>query len=721
MKQQKYHNALNPTRKQLLGLYLVCRLQQYSTSIYLIFLILAGQFPIRLLAQDTNNYQIIVTSNRSNSTSNNQQNKSDKNLNTTDLSHTKKTDLSDSVQYLPGLTYSGGTTRPRFLQIRGIGERELYEGIPNYSVTTIYDGFDFSGIGGGVSMFDVDQISLKMGPQSFMYGPPSLAGTVQISTAEPTSIDNGFAEINIGTNEFLTGGFAVGGPLNKQKDLRYRIAVYQDRINGFRRNTFLDRDDTNHRDTQLARFKLSYDYSSTTTVDTLFLFSGLDDGYDAFTIDNNFTTESDRPGVDIQKSYGAQLKITNALPGEGKLINTFSYLNSALHQSFDADWGNPILWHPNNPYDYAQDLRRKPEYLAHDARWISNGFDPLIANQSQITLAYYGARYNDDADIQDSSDGQVYRSGESRYHLWQFSPSINLAHSLAPKWVIETGLRLEQRRLGFNDTREDDYSNQENLVTGAASLKKYLSKNEYLYLSASRGEKGGGVNPGLSIPEGKKSFEAESLWNFESGVKQNFLDDTLKTNFSIFYGYRDSQQVRVSSQEDPTNPATFSLYTDNAATGNMYGVDAEAIWKATPSLRLRLNGELLQTNIYDYQTATGSLNGRQQANAPNWSYSASVDYTLTQRWYVGSRISGKDRIYFDDSHNQTGSAYNLVDGHIGYQANNWSVEFWGKNIFDKEYAVRGFYFGNEPPDFQNKRYVQLGDPVWFGVTVRYDW
>jgi hypothetical protein len=33
--------------------------------------------------------------------------------------------------------------------------------------------------------------------------------------------------------------------------------------------------------------------------------------------------------------------------------------------------------------------------------------------------------------------------------------------------------------------------------------------------------------------------------------------------------------------------------------------------------------------------------------------------------------------------------------------------------------VRGFYFGNEPPDFPNKLYVQRGDPRAFGLTVSY--
>jgi hypothetical protein len=37
-------------------------------------------------------------------------------------------------------------------------------------------------------------------------------------------------------------------------------------------------------------------------------------------------------------------------------------------------------------------------------------------------------------------------------------------------------------------------------------------------------------------------------------------------------------------------------------------------------------------------------------------------------------------------------------------------------LFDKDYAVRGFFFGNEPPDFPATLYTRFGDPRQVGVT-----
>src|SRR5690349_24958369 len=53
----------------------------------------------------------------------------------------------DVLQAVPNLHYAGGTSRPRFFQIRGIGEREEWQGSPNPSVGFLIDEIDFSGMG----------------------------------------------------------------------------------------------------------------------------------------------------------------------------------------------------------------------------------------------------------------------------------------------------------------------------------------------------------------------------------------------------------------------------------------------------------------------------------------------------------------------------------------------------------------------------------------------
>ena len=66
----------------------------------------------------------------------------------------------DAINSIPNLNFAGGTSRPRYFQIRGIGERSQFfgEGSPNHSVSYELDGIDLSGIGMIGGTIDVNNI-----------------------------------------------------------------------------------------------------------------------------------------------------------------------------------------------------------------------------------------------------------------------------------------------------------------------------------------------------------------------------------------------------------------------------------------------------------------------------------------------------------------------------------------------------------------------------------
>ena len=83
-------------------------------------------------------------------------------------------------------------------------------------------------------------------------------------------------------------------------------------------------------------------------------------------------------------------------------------------------------------------------------------------------------------------------------------------------------------------------------------------------------------------------------------------------------------------------------------------------------------------------------------------------------------VDGKDEFYFSDSHDEKSNAIDLVNASVTYLQDHWQVKLWGRNITDKDYQTRGFYFGNDPRDgYTSKGYYQLGAPAEFGVTLDY--
>src|SRR5690606_29521771 len=208
---------------------------------------------------------------------------------------------------VPNLTYSGAGSRARYLQLRGVGELESYQGAPNPSIGFLIDDVDFSGIGAVGTLFDIERVEVLRGPQGTRYGANALGGLVHMRSAQPTGELEGHFEATLGADDTRALGAAVGGPVSDS--LGYRVSVHRYESNGFRDTAWLGRDDTYRRDETTLRGRLRWDASDRVGVDFTALYVDLDNGYDAWTIDNSFTTQSDDPGRDAQRSVALSARI----------------------------------------------------------------------------------------------------------------------------------------------------------------------------------------------------------------------------------------------------------------------------------------------------------------------------------------------------------------------------------------------------------------------------
>jgi outer membrane receptor protein involved in Fe transport len=182
---------------------------------------------------------------------------------------------------------------------------------------------------------------------------------------------------------------------------------------------------------------------------------------------------------------------------------------------------------------------------------------------------------------------------------------------------------------------------------------------------------------------------------------------------------RQDQQVSTSYQSDPTDPLTFVFITANAAKGENYGVESQWAWQPLRAWRFGANLGLLRARYIDYARSDMNLSGRDQPHAPRWQFSVSADWQGSAGLYAHADVNGKDAFYFSGSDDQRTDAYALVNLRAGWRSERWSVNAWVRNVFDQRYITRGFYFGNEPPDYAPKRYVDNGDPRQAGVSASF--
>ena len=137
------------------------------------------------------------------------------------------------------------------------------------------------------------------------------------------------------------------------------------------------------------------------------------------------------------------------------------------------------------------------------------------------------------------------------------------------------------------------------------------------------------------------------------------------------------------------------------------------------SLSAFVNLGILKTKIKNWESRQ-DLEDRAQAHAPERSYALGFNWAPTSHTYLAIDFTGKSSFYYSDSHNNKSKSYVLTNLNVGYVKNNWNYELWARNIFDEYYSVRGFYFGNEAPNFIDTLYERHGDPRQIGFSVRYD-
>jgi outer membrane receptor protein involved in Fe transport len=631
----------------------------------------------------------------------------------------------DVLSLIPDLNYASGTSRPRFFQLRGIGEVEQYQGAPNPSVGFLIDDIDFSGVGMPATLFDTRQIEVLRGPQGTTYGANALAGLINVRTEDPGTDFEIKSEISGATYDTRSAGLVVGDGLASGA-AGFRLVFQQYTSDGFRHNEYLDRYSTNGFDEGTLRGKFHWQVTDALQADLTLMHVDINDGYDAWSIYNTYTTYSNQPGRDAQLSNGAALRLDATLEGVGELQSVTSTADSKILYSFDGDWGNDALWGPYAPYDYFQSDHRNRRTLAEDLRLIGDSSHSLFGGVRWLA-GIYGLRLTETDDLAYIWDDQYNGAGStdllSRYSATNVALYGSLEGDVTARSTLSGGLRVERRESHYSDNADvlTPFPAQTNhMVGGNLSWTTKLDDATHLYVTAARGYKGGGFNIGSEILSEQREFNPESIWSLESGLK--YAGRAWELQADVFYMRRQNMQVYLSEQLQQNNPLDYVFYTQNASNGENYGLEGEGKVRLGTGWQISGSASLLRTRYLDAAGlfSTLDLDGREQPFAPSYKLSAALEYAGLKGWFVRLDASAMGSFYYYTSDAQASKAYNLENLRVGYARGPWSSSLWVRNLLDARYAQNGFYFGLIPPNYPNQAFLDLGDPRQVGVTIEYD-
>ncbi len=625
--------------------------------------------------------------------------------------------LEDVLNLAPNVNISSGASRGQFFQIRGMGERSQFSSPINPSVGLIIDGIDFSRTGGAATLFDVEQVEVLRGPQGTRFGTSALAGVINLQSKQPTDELDIHVETGVAEYDTRSLGLAIGGPI-VEDSLLGRFSIHNHRSDGYVDNDFLNRDDTQARDELTARGQLTWLVNSDLTVDLNLLHLNIDNGYDAFTLDNSRHSLADEPGEDSQHSNAIALKTDLRLNNAVQLQTNTTYSKSDVVYSYDADWGYAGQFAAGLfPYSATEEFKRERENYAFEIKALSNEDGRLFNGRTEWVIGAHFLLQNEDLDL-DSDFGNLI----NEYKTENVSLFGQLDTHLTDKLTLITGLRVENFRADYQDSNAIDITTSEVLFGGKLGLNYQFNDDHLIYTSISRGYKSGGINNNDALPVSKLEFDTEYMWTAETGLKSLWLDGDLMSSINVFYSTRRDAQVKSSI---PVGIGAFEDSITNAAKGTNYGLEAELDWLAHDKLRLFAAVGLLYASFDQFNNpdpAATDVDGRRMAHAPTYTFNIGSEAYLSPALTLRVNVEGKDEFYFSNSHDEKSSSYALTNASLEYRIGDWKLTLWGRNLFDKDYATRGFFFGNNPAKgYVSEQYIQYGDPRVIGLNVAWDY
>ncbi|WP_133469303.1 TonB-dependent receptor [Paraglaciecola marina] len=642
-------------------------------------------------------------------------------LDETTIAQRQAQHLEEILNRAANVNFASGASRGRFIQIRGIGERSQFTDPVNPSVGYLVDGINYSGLLAGASTFDIGQVEIFKGPNSARFGADGLAGMINVisnEASDETSFDAQFGAANYGSWNI---GAAVGGAIIDSLD--YRLSVHQNTSDGFIENIWLGRDDTNNVDELTARGKLSWQVTDDLSINTVVHLIDVNNGYDAFSLNRDRTTLSDEPGFDTQESEAVAVTLDYEGLESADLKVQTSFMQADLGYGYDEDWSYVGIA-PGWEYSSTDYYFRDREDSSFEAK--------LSSKISEANAWVVGLYFADETEDLTREYTWLANPFESQVDRVDFALFGEYKFSLSDTQWLTTSLRLASQTLDYVDSNLIDEKIDHTDWGAEVSYHQNVGDTSMLYLSLLRSYKMGGVNgQSLSkvddedVAEFRQTildnaiFDAESLIGIEFGIKGANQDGTLTLDFSTFYQKRDDVQYKNSI----VNGQSFVDFYENSTDGKNYGIEASLNYMLSESLNTFANIGYLRTEISNITRQDGSnIDGRDQAHAPTYHVNAGVNWQLSDsvNWLI--EFDAKDEFYYSFSHDNKSDSMLLVHTSLDLELFNWRVSLYARNLFDEEYANRGFYFPNDPRDeYLPHVWEQFGEPRRVGVNFKYQY
>jgi outer membrane receptor protein involved in Fe transport len=190
------------------------------------------------------------------------------------------------------------------------------------------------------------------------------------------------------------------------------------------------------------------------------------------------------------------------------------------------------------------------------------------------------------------------------------------------------------------------------------------------------------VDPNISIQQ-TRTFQSDSLWNYELGTKTEWLDRRLSVDAAGFY-------IRWKNIQQEILLSCGFQYTANAGAATSKGGELEIRARPTDPLELSLGLGYQDAKISQASIESPQPVGSPIYQVPDWTGNGSAQYTteLGAGWkmvsgadysYVGRSFSGNNL----PSDPRLRPSYRLINARLAFDHGPFEVALYGKNLADE--------------------------------------
>lgn len=624
--------------------------------------------------------------------------------------------LSDFAAYVPGFQVdSGGSPGQAIVTLRGIGPVGPGQTVGTYIDDTPVGSSSFYARGAEFTLdmlpYDVERVEVLRGPQGTLYGASSIGGLIKYVLRKP---DPDAFSARAGAEIF---DIARGGGLGWAARAMVNVPVVPGQLGlsasygyqhtpGYIDNVATGAKDQNEFHQQSGRVALLWTPTPDLSVQLGAMYQEVDSRNNATSLvydgparsrfgdgysNNNVVDEPFRKEIEY---YSGTIDYDF---GFASLTSATSYSQMRTRQVQDAtsDFGGlfPL---------FGEDAGYAPFALSLDLeKWTQ---EVRLASPSGPFEWLVGAFYTNEDSRNAQTVQAITTEGESIEAIDPFAvvalPSTykeyavfgNVAASIG-KFKLGGGLRYAHNSQKFRQVtsgplfellgggQDNPGSSSEGVLTYSIHPQFAVTDDVMLYARVASGYRPGGPNTILTGAE-KPQVDSDSLTNYEAGIKSSFLDNRVILNLSAFYmAWKD---IQVSVQCPGVTGCSF---LDNAGTAESKGFEMAAVMSPTGNLTVGLNASYTDAKLTEDAPGLAGFDGDRLPFVPDWTASATIDYTypLSGDWdlsagggvrIVSDRVTG----FSENPLKRTIDGYASGDLYLQLTNGQMTLRAFAKNI-----------------------------------------